>query len=204
MSNKKPAAGTRLAAAGSQPPPGLDQEELQSLTDGARYVRGSSVHEALVLESGAGMGTYLLFTSLMGRRIVLRAIGLFTMLVVLGLLTFPLVRIIARPLEKLTSTARGLAQGDLSVRTGMIRKDELGILARTLDEMADRLDRQIRSEKELLANISHEIRTPLARIRVALELCDEEQGSLETSITQLNTPNQDLPSSWSHRQIRLS
>jgi signal transduction histidine kinase len=36
--------------------------------------------------------------------------------------------------------------------------------------MADRIERLVRGQKELLANVSHELRSPLARIRVALEL----------------------------------
>ena len=43
--------------------------------------------------------------------------------------------------------------------------------------MAERLERLVRSEKELLANVSHELRTPLARIRVAVDLAAE--GDLE-------------------------
>jgi signal transduction histidine kinase len=50
---------------------------------------------------------------------------------------------------------------------------EVGELSRAFDEMADRLDRQVRAEKELLANVSHELRTPLARVRLALELAAE-------------------------------
>ena len=36
--------------------------------------------------------------------------------------------------------------------------------------MAERVERLVRGQKELLANVSHELRSPLARIRVALEL----------------------------------
>ena len=41
--------------------------------------------------------------------------------------------------------------------------------------MAARLERIVESEKELLANVSHELRTPLARIRVALEIAEDEE-----------------------------
>jgi two-component system, OmpR family, sensor kinase len=91
----------------------------------------------------------------------------------LALGSIPLARIIARPMERLTATARALGQGDLSVRSGIRRKDEVGELAEAFDEMADRLQRLMRGEKELLANVSHELRTPLARIGVALDLAAE-------------------------------
>jgi signal transduction histidine kinase len=39
--------------------------------------------------------------------------------------------------------------------------------------MADRLERLLASERELLANVAHELRTPLSRIGVALDLAAE-------------------------------
>jgi signal transduction histidine kinase len=53
----------------------------------------------------------------------------------------------------------------------------VGELGRAFDDMAERLERLVTGERELLANVSHELRTPLARIRVALELAAE--GDLE-------------------------
>jgi two-component system OmpR family sensor kinase len=47
-------------------------------------------------------------------------------------------------------------------------------LTRAFNEMADRVERLVTAEKELLANVSHELRSPLARIRVALELLPRE------------------------------
>jgi signal transduction histidine kinase len=95
------------------------------------------------------------------------------LLVARALASIPLARAIARPLERLTAAARRLGDGDLSARSGLRRGDEVGELARAFDEMAERLERLVRSEKELLANVSHELRTPLSRIRVALELAAE-------------------------------
>jgi signal transduction histidine kinase len=112
-------------------------------------------------------------------------LGLLAMLLVLGLVSLALTHTLTRPLRRLTQTAQRLAGGDLAARTEIVRKDELGVLARTMDEMAGRLALQVRSERELLANLSHEIRTPLARIRVALELCAEEPVTLESVRKQL-------------------
>ncbi|HEY6098955.1 MAG TPA: HAMP domain-containing sensor histidine kinase, partial [Anaeromyxobacter sp.] len=94
-------------------------------------------------------------------------------LVVLALGSFPLARSIAAPVERLTAAARALGAGDLAVRANVRAKGELGELGRAFDEMAERLQRLVESERELLANVSHELRTPLARIRVALELAAE-------------------------------
>ncbi len=94
-------------------------------------------------------------------------------LLALAVASIPLARAIARPLERLTLTARRLGEGDLAARSGLRGGDEVGELAHAFDEMAERLETLLRSEKELLANVSHELRTPLSRIRVALDLAAE-------------------------------
>ena len=76
-----------------------------------------------------------------------------------------------RPLGALTATARTLAGGDFSARAAAARSDELGELARTLNEMAGRVERQVgelaaeaESKQQLVDNLSHEMRTPLTAI----------------------------------------
>lgn len=99
-------------------------------------------------------------------------------------------RWIVRPLEQLSRAARALGEGDLRARTGLTRKDEVGDVSRTFDEMAARVERLVRAEKELLANVSHELRTPLARIRVALDLAEE--GDAEAARAALSEISVDL------------
>jgi signal transduction histidine kinase len=100
-------------------------------------------------------------------------------LVVVALVTIPTARRISRPLERLTSAVRRLGGGDLSTRVPVAgqprtrhrrRHDELAELTRAFNEMADRVERLVRGQRELLANVSHELRSPLTRIRMALEL----------------------------------
>ncbi len=82
-------------------------------------------------------------------------------------------RYVVRPIDRLAKTARDLGAGDLSARSRLERSDEIGELGQRFDEMADRLQVLMRSEKELFANIAHELRTPLSRIGVALDLATE-------------------------------
>lgn len=82
-------------------------------------------------------------------------------------------RWLVRPIEKLSETARALASGDLAARSGLTRDDELGLLARRVDDMAAQIESMLANERELLANVAHELRTPLSRIGVALDLAGE-------------------------------
>jgi two-component system OmpR family sensor kinase len=115
---------------------------------------------------------------------------LLVVLCVIALGSIPLARSIAAPIEKLTRAAQALGAGDLSTRAQVRAKGEVGELARAFDEMAERIEAQVRSEKELLANVSHEVRTPLARIRVALELAAE--GDLDRARRFLGEIGSDL------------
>ncbi len=116
---------------------------------------------------------------LIGRPPVARYVSTFSpplMALVLVLAFIPLARSIVRPVERITAAARAFGAGQLRARVGMKRRDELGTLANVFDDMAARLERLIRSERELLANVSHELRTPLSRIRVLLELASDVEA----------------------------
>jgi signal transduction histidine kinase len=104
-------------------------------------------------------------------------------LIVLGVGAYLTARWIARPLRQLSQMAVSLGKGDLRVRSELERNDELGEVARAFDEMAERIQKLLKAEKELLANVAHELRTPLARIRVALEIAAE--GDAETARVSL-------------------
>jgi two-component system OmpR family sensor kinase len=93
--------------------------------------------------------------------------------VILGIGSLLTARSIVKPLEDLARAARALGSGDLHARSGIRRNDEIGELARTFDDMGERIARLVLAEKELLANVSHELRTPLARLRVALDIAGE-------------------------------
>jgi signal transduction histidine kinase len=85
-------------------------------------------------------------------------------------LCYLLARYLTSPLRALQAALERFGQGDFSARTGSMRRDELGELARTFDRMAERIQTLVAAERRLLLDISHELRSPLARLGVAIEL----------------------------------
>ncbi len=78
--------------------------------------------------------------------------------------------------RRLEVALRLLESGDRSVRSGVVRADELGNVARAVDRLGARLEAveaeraQVEAERTaLLSNVSHDLRTPLAALRVALD-----------------------------------
>ena len=124
-------------------------------------------------------------------------------LVVVAVATRPLAQRISRPVERLTAAARRLGGGDLSARAPADgaharRADEITELTRAFNEMAERVERLVRAEKDLLANVSHELRSPLARIRVALALLpreaadDRRLSDIERDLAELDRLVEDV------------
>lgn len=90
-----------------------------------------------------------------------------------GIVCYGLARYLSTPITILRNATKAIAGGDLATRISpkiRRRKDDLGYLAADFDEMAERIEALITSERRLTRDVSHELRSPLARINVALEL----------------------------------
>jgi signal transduction histidine kinase len=88
-------------------------------------------------------------------------------------------RLIINPLSRLVRTSLAIAGGDLTRRTEIESKDEIGVLAHTFDEMTDHLQQrtlELEKTNRLLEQMdqtkmrfihvaAHELRTPLTFIR---------------------------------------
>jgi two-component system, OmpR family, sensor kinase len=102
----------------------------------------------------------------------------FFILVVGALLT---ARWIVRPINQLSEMAQEISEGNLSRRVDLRRNDEIGELGNRVNEMLERIEQLMASERELLANVAHELRTPLARIGVAVDLANEGDATIARS-----------------------
>jgi signal transduction histidine kinase len=76
-----------------------------------------------------------------------------------------------RPVERIRRAAGAITHADLSRRvpeTGT--DDEIGHLARTMNDMLARLEDSAARQRRFVADASHELRTPLTAIRASLEV----------------------------------
>jgi two-component system, OmpR family, sensor histidine kinase BaeS len=76
---------------------------------------------------------------------------------------------VRRPVQAMASGARQLADGDLSVRLAVQRRDELGELATEFNRMASQLEAYEQARRQWVADTSHELRTPITILSAQLE-----------------------------------
>lgn len=99
-------------------------------------------------------------------------------------------RLIAGSLAKRVGTlgtvASSLAEGDLSARAAVDGNDEVTDLARSFNDMADRLEQTQQGERDFLMSVGHDLRTPLTTIGGYAEAL-EEGGLDEAAVRRIGT-----------------
>jgi signal transduction histidine kinase len=88
-----------------------------------------------------------------------------------GLLAWYLAGRALRPVEAIRTEAAAITASTIHRRVPMPRSDdEVGRLARTMNEMLDRLEDASDRQRRFVSDASHELRSPLASIRSQLEV----------------------------------
>ena len=81
---------------------------------------------------------------------------------------------LSRRLRRAAAAASRIAAGELDVRIGGSGEDEVGVLARAVDGMADALAARIEHERRFNADVAHELRTPVTGLLAAAALLPEQ------------------------------
>lgn len=110
------------------------------------------------------------------------------------------VRSFVQPLRQLTEAVQRIAEGSLGETVPVNRRDEVGMLAQTFNDMSCKLKHNDTMRRHLFASIAHELRTPLAIIQGNLEgMIDDVVPadktvflSLEDEVLRVNRLVQDL------------
>jgi signal transduction histidine kinase len=100
-------------------------------------------------------------------------------LVIGSLLAWQLADRILRPVNKIGQAARSISLSDLTRRIEVEGRDELAHLATTFNEMLERLEKAMRSQKQFFDDVSHELRTPITIVRGHVETAEAGTGDFE-------------------------
>ncbi len=118
-------------------------------------------------------------------------------LLVSALTSWWLAQHLSAPIRRIQEGARALASENLDVRVSAGlegRRDELAVLARDFDAMADQLRANRAATTRLLRDISHELRSPLARMRVALGLARQPSSDVTRQLDRMEREIERLDS----------
>jgi len=110
-----------------------------------------------------------------------------------ALATYLIIRQAFRPMTAMIGTAQKISATNLDRRLEVPQsKDEVKMLAETLNEMIGRLDSSFQSQRQFIADASHELRTPLTIVNSELEFTlrnakeDSIREGIEISLSEID------------------
>jgi len=134
---------------------------------------GAGIPQAAILRVGLPLTTVRELLSEVRLKIITISVLL---LIATGVVSIFIARYITRPVGDMNRIALEIRNGNLEKRIPETRRDELGEFGRTINQMVDRLNNDIkqlrkleRVRTEFLGNVSHELRTPIFAIQGMLE-----------------------------------
>lgn len=151
---------------------------LHTVTTSTTTYRVASM--PVVTHDGAGSARLIYaFDYSVERRLVDSSFGMYALVGVLalaltGVTGWFVVGRLLRPVRLLQETTRRISQTDLSERIAVMGRDDLAELTVTVNDMLDRVEGAVLSQKQLLDDAGHELRTPITVVQGHLELMDVE------------------------------
>ncbi len=126
------------------------------------------------IRAGLGVeGSASFFGPLEQLRSTLFIIGTVALILVV-LVTLLVSRKITRPLDALAQAARQMERGEFEGEIHMDTKDEIAVLADTLNDMREAIKKRDEQMQMMLSGIAHEVRNPLGGMSLFVGLLQEE------------------------------
>ena len=109
------------------------------------------------------------------------------MALVSGVLGWLVAGRVLAPLRTITATAERISDTNLHERLAMPGpRDELRVLADTIDRLLERLEAAFDAQRRFVANASHDLRTPLAMMRTTLDVAIAKPGGVPAQTRELD------------------
>ncbi len=112
------------------------------------------------------------------------SLGGLALVLLIGVVTWIVVRLVVGPVQKAAETSERLAAGELDVRLPVDGEDVIATLARSFNGMATSLQSQItrlnalsQVQQRFVSDVSHELRTPLTTIRLAGDVLYDQRDT---------------------------
>jgi len=101
-------------------------------------------------------------------------------------------RAITRPLRRLARAARAIGAGDLQTAVPVETRDEIGLLATTLEGMRRSLQDRDRQLQMMLSGIAHEVRNPLGGMTLFIGLLREDLAGDAEAVKKIDRIRSEL------------
>ena len=125
--------------------------------------------------------------------LITRTFGLggLVLVVLVGAVAWVVTRQVVNPVRRAAVVAERLSSGRLNERMRARGEDDLALLAKSFNEMADSLQSQIRQleglsrvQQRFVSDVSHELRTPLTTIRMAADLIHDSRANFDPTVSR--------------------
>ncbi|GGA97163.1 HAMP domain-containing histidine kinase [Macrococcus hajekii] len=160
---------------------GFFDNETRNTVGMTMKIEGNSYRVYMRPDVGQSMGEFRIFLA-----VLLFYIFIFSIFFILFSS-----RYLVTPVKKLQQFAKRIRKGDYSDQSSINRRDEIGVLAREMEEMAIAIRHHQAVNERFVANVSHEIQSPITNLI-----------GLTSQLTHQN--EQEIVEAIQHQSSRLS